>query len=57
MLADPERLFSSAKLLISDFRNKPGKDITEAFKCLRSWYKLKGWEAELRWLEEIEQIK
>ncbi len=53
MSADPERLFSSAKLLISDLRNKLGMDIIEAFECLKSWYKIKGWEAESKWLEEI----
>jgi hypothetical protein len=53
MSADPERLFSSAKLLISDLRNKLGMDIIEAFECLKSWYKIKGWEAESNWLEEI----
>ena len=37
MLADPERLFSSAKLLISGLRNKLGMDIIKAFKCLKSW--------------------
>jgi len=53
MLADPERLFSSAKLLISDLRNKLGMDIIETFECLKSWYKIKGWDAESNWLEEI----
>jgi hypothetical protein len=53
MLADPERLFSSAKLLISDLRNKRGIDIIKAFECLKSWYKIKGWEAESEWLEKI----
>ena len=53
MLADPERLFSSAKLLISDLRNKLGMDIIEAFEYLKSWYKIKGWEAESEWLEKI----
>ena len=42
MLADPKRLFSSAKLLISVLRNKLGMDIIEAFEYLKSWYKIKG---------------
>jgi hAT family C-terminal dimerisation region len=40
MSADPERLFSSAKHLLSDLRNKLGMDIVEAFECLKSWYRL-----------------
>jgi hypothetical protein len=32
MLANPERLFSSAKPLIMDLRNKFGMDIIEAFE-------------------------
>ena len=36
MSADPERLFSSAKLLISDLRNKLSMDIIKAFKYLKS---------------------
>jgi hypothetical protein len=51
--ADPEHLFSSTKLLISDLRNKLGIDIIEAFEYLKSWYKIKGWEAESEWLEKI----
>ena len=53
MLADPKRLFSSAKLLITDLRNKLGIDITKAFKCLKSWYKIKGWIGEFKYLEEV----
>lgn len=32
MSADPERLFSSAKILISDLRNKLGMNIIESFE-------------------------
>ena len=53
MSADPERLFSSAKLTISDLRNRLGIDIIEAFECLKSWYKMKGWEGEFKYLEEV----
>jgi len=53
MSADPERLFSSAKILITDLRNKLGMDIIEAFECLKSWYKLKGWDGEFKYLEEV----
>jgi len=37
MSDEPERLFSSAKLLISDLRNRLGDDIIEAAECLKSW--------------------
>jgi hAT family protein len=57
MSADPECLFSSAKLLITDLRNKLGIDIIEAFECLKSWYKIRGWEGESKWLEEVIGIK
>jgi hypothetical protein len=53
MLADPKRLFSSAKLLISYLRNKLGMDIIKAFECLKSWYRIKGWEGEFKYLEEV----
>jgi hypothetical protein len=39
MSDEPERLFSSAKLLISDQRNRLGDDIIEASECLKSWVK------------------
>jgi hypothetical protein len=42
ILANPKPLFSSAKLLIIDLRNKLGMDIIKAFGCLKSWYKIKG---------------
>ena len=42
MSANPKRLFSSAKLLITNLRNKLGIDITKAFECLKSQYKIKG---------------
>jgi hypothetical protein len=42
ILADPEYLFSSTKLLISDLRNKLGINIIKAFEYLKSWYKIKG---------------
>jgi len=39
MSHEPEYLFSSAKLLISDLRNRLGDDIIEAAECLKSWVK------------------
>ncbi len=34
MSADPERLFSSAKLVLTDLRNRLGMDLLEAFECI-----------------------
>jgi hypothetical protein len=53
MSADPERLFSSAKLVLTDLRNRLGMDILEAFECLKSWYKLKPWKGDAMWAEEV----
>jgi hypothetical protein len=39
MSDEPERSFSSAKLLISDRRNRLGDDIIEASEWLKSWVK------------------
>jgi hypothetical protein len=40
MSADPERLFSSAKITISDRRNRLGIYTVEALECLKSWLKI-----------------
>jgi hypothetical protein len=40
MLADPERLFSGAKITISDWRNRLGILTVEALECLKSWLKI-----------------
>jgi hypothetical protein len=42
MSAEPERLFSATKLMITDIRNRLGIKMIEALACLKSWYKLKG---------------
>ena len=57
MLANLERLFLSAKLLITDLRNKLSIDIIKAFKYLKSWYKIKGQEVEFKYLEEVFRVK
>ena len=53
MLADPERLFSGAKITMSDRRNCLGIYALEALECLKSWLKIStfikddeddGWE-------------
>ena len=40
MSADPERLFSGAKITISDRRNRLGIYTIEALECLKSWLKI-----------------
>jgi hypothetical protein len=37
MSAEPERLFSSAKITITDRRNRLGIESIEAIECLKSW--------------------
>jgi hypothetical protein len=37
MSDEPERLFISAKLLITYRRNRLGDDIIQASECLKSW--------------------
>jgi hypothetical protein len=39
MSAEPERLFSGAKITISDRRNKLGIKNIEASECIKSWIK------------------
>jgi hypothetical protein len=36
MSAEPERLFSGAKITITDRRNRLGSDMIEALECLKS---------------------
>ena len=40
MQADPERLFSGAKITISNRRNRLGIFTIEALECLKSWLKI-----------------
>ena len=40
MSADPECLFSGAKIIISDRRNRLRIFIIEALECLKSWLKI-----------------
>jgi hypothetical protein len=46
MSADPERLFSGAKIIILDRRNRLGIYIIKALECLKSWLKIKAFEEE-----------
>jgi hypothetical protein len=41
MSAEPERLFSAAKLMITDRRNHLSIRMIQALACLKSWYKLR----------------
>jgi hypothetical protein len=49
MSADPERLFSGAKITISDCRNRLGIATIQAIECLKSWM----YTVEIQ-LEELE---
>jgi len=40
MSASPERLFSTAKLTVTDRRNRLSPQGIEALECLKSWYKI-----------------
>jgi hAT family dimerisation domain. len=44
--AEPERLFSSYKITVTDRRNKLLVKVIKALECLRSWYKVKAFELE-----------
>jgi hypothetical protein len=44
MSAEPERLFSSAKITITDRRNRLGVETIEALECLKSWFGIQDWE-------------
>lgn len=44
MSASVERLFSSAKLTVTDSRNSLNIGSIEAIECLKSWRKIKGME-------------
>jgi len=41
MSSEPERLFSGAKVTITDRRNRLGSDVIEALECLKSWFKIR----------------
>jgi hypothetical protein len=44
--AEPERLFSSCKITITDRRNKLSVKVIEALECLRSWHKVEAFELD-----------
>ena len=46
MSADPERLFSGAKITITDRRNRLGIKTIQALECLKSWMGILEWESD-----------
>jgi hypothetical protein len=42
-----KRLFSGAKVTLSDRRNRLGTDVFEALECLKLWLKIRDKEAEV----------
>ncbi len=54
MSADPERLFSGAKITISDRRNRLGIFTIEALECLKSWLRIETMEDDDDDIEGIE---
>ena len=46
MSADLERLFSGAKITITDRRNRLGIKTIQALECLKSWMGILEWESD-----------
>jgi len=46
MSSEPERLFSGAKITITDRRNRLGRDVIEALECLKSWFGIREFEGD-----------
>ena len=44
MSAEPERLFSGARITITDRRNKLGIETIEAIESFKSWLKIRDFE-------------
>ncbi|KAK2926570.1 HAT, C-terminal dimerization domain [Fusarium oxysporum f. sp. vasinfectum] len=47
MSAEPERLFSGAKITITDRRNRLGSDVVEALECLKSWFGIRELQGDV----------
>ena len=54
MLVDPKRLFSGAKITISDRRNRLGIFTIEALEYLKSWLKIETIEDDDDDIEAVE---
>jgi hypothetical protein len=50
MSAEPERLFSSAKITITDRWNRLGIESVQAIKCCKSWFG----QNSIPYIDEIE---
>jgi hypothetical protein len=50
----PERLFSEAKLTLTNLRNRLGIELLEAFQCLRLWYRLEEWSGGNFAMEQLQ---
>ncbi|OLL26463.1 putative AC transposase [Neolecta irregularis DAH-3] len=46
MSAEPERLFSGAKITVTDRRNQLGIEVIQALECLKSWLGINDWEED-----------
>lgn len=46
MSAEPERLFSRAKITITDRRYRLGSDVIEALECLKSWSGIRDFQGD-----------
>ena len=46
MSTDPERLFSGAKIMITDWQNRLGIKTIKALECLKSWIGILEWESD-----------
>jgi hypothetical protein len=57
MSAEPERLFSATKLIITDRRNKLTIRIIETLASLKSWYKLKDFKLDERNIGRAESTR
>ena len=56
MSAEPERVFSGAKITLSDRRCRMGDDALEALECLRSWQRdglIAGTREDIKAVEEM----
>jgi hypothetical protein len=46
MSAEPERLFSGAKITLRDRRNRLGSEVVEALECLKSWFGIQDLQSD-----------
>ena len=56
MSAEPERVFSGAKITLSDRRCRMGDDALEALECLQSWQRdglIAGTREDIKAVEEM----